>query len=73
VLVAGADPVAVDATCCRIMEIDPYQIEYLRLAIGDSDSHITEVNIRQAGEAIADVATPFELPPNFPQIRLRRS
>ena len=26
VLVAGSDPVSVDATCCRIMEIDPYKI-----------------------------------------------
>src|SRR5262249_39240483 len=29
VLVAGSDPVAVDATCCRIMRIDPLQINYL--------------------------------------------
>ena len=32
VMVAGSDPVAVDATCCRIMRIDPSQIGYLRLA-----------------------------------------
>jgi len=31
VLVAGADPVAVDATCCRLMRIDPMRIGYLRL------------------------------------------
>jgi len=62
VLVAGHDPVAVDATCCRIMQIDPYQIGYLRLAAGDADSHILEQNIRQTGENIADVATPFALP-----------
>jgi len=35
VLVAGADPVAVDATCCRLMRIDPTRIGYLRLAAGD--------------------------------------
>ena len=35
VLVAGTDPVAVDATCCRIMRIDPARIGYLRLAAGD--------------------------------------
>jgi len=62
VLVAGHDPVAVDATCCRIMHIDPYKIGYLRLAAGDADSHILEQNIRQTGENIADVATPFALP-----------
>ena len=32
VLVAGGDPVAVDATCCRIMGIDPMRIRYLQLA-----------------------------------------
>ena len=37
VLVAGDDPVAVDATCCRIMQIDPYRIGYLRLAAGGHD------------------------------------
>ena len=30
--VAGSDPVAVDATCCRVMWIDLLQIRYLRLA-----------------------------------------
>src|SRR5579871_5060388 len=34
VLVAGSDVVAVDATCCRIMGIDPAKIEYLTLARG---------------------------------------
>ena len=35
VVVAGADPVAVDATCCRIMGLDPQRIGYLVLAAGD--------------------------------------
>ncbi len=35
VLVAGRDPVAVDATCCRIMRIDPMKIGYLQLAAGN--------------------------------------
>jgi uncharacterized protein (DUF362 family) len=71
VLVAGSDPVAVDATCCRIMRIDPLQIAYLRLA-GSSrpDAQILERNIRQLGESVAAVATPFELPPEFPGLRL---
>ena len=71
VLVAGSDPVAVDATCCRVMQIDPFQIGYLRLAASASpDSHIMERNIRQIGEAIAAVSTPFELPPDLQNIRL---
>lgn len=73
VLVAGSDPVSVDATCCRIMRIDPYKIGYLRLASGEVQSHLTEGNIRQIGESIAAVATPFELPPDLPGLRLETS
>lgn len=70
VVVAGSDPVAVDATCCRIMRINPYQIDYLRLAIDGADAQISESNIRQTGESIASVATPFELISEFQSIRL---
>jgi uncharacterized protein (DUF362 family) len=73
VLVAGSDPVSVDATCCRIMQIDPYKVGYLRLALGESQSHMTEDNIRQIGESIQAVATPFELPPDLPGLRLEKS
>ena len=72
VLVAGADPVAVDATCCRIMHIDPYKIGYLRLAAGGAESHVLEQGIRQTGENIADVATPFALPATVAGLRLGR-
>jgi uncharacterized protein (DUF362 family) len=73
VLVAGSDPVSVDATCCRIMQIDPYKIDYLRLASGGVQAQITEDNIRQIGEHIATVATPFELPPDLPGLRLEKT
>ena len=73
VLVAGRDPVAVDATCCRIMRINPFRIGYLKLATGGVDAQISEPNIQQAGEAIAAVATPFDLIPEFQSIRLENS
>jgi len=73
ILVAGADPVAVDATCCRIMQIDPYKIGYLRLASGGVEAQITAENIRQIGEGIAAVATPFELPPDLPGLRIEKA
>jgi uncharacterized protein (DUF362 family) len=73
VLVAGSDPVAVDATCCRIMRINPYGIGYLRLATGGVAAQISEQNIRQSGEAIAAVATPFDLIPEFQALRLGNS
>jgi len=69
VLVAGCDPRAVDATCCRIMKIDPLGVEYLRLAAGQ-EAALAEGNIVQAGERIADVATPFALIPEFRSLRL---
>jgi uncharacterized protein (DUF362 family) len=69
VLVAGPDPAAVDATCCRIMRIDPARIGYLRLVSG-VESHILERDIVQDGESIEAVATPFELIPEFRGIRL---
>jgi uncharacterized protein (DUF362 family) len=72
VLVAGRDRAAVDATCCRIMRIEPFKIVYLRLASG-GESHITERNIRQIGESLAAVATPFELIPEFRSLRMENS
>ena len=72
VLVAGADPTAVDATCCRIMRIDPSRIQYLRL-VAERDGRIFTRNIQQIGETIESVETPFELIPQFQNIRLEHS
>lgn len=66
VLVAGADPVAVDATCCRIMRLDPARVRYLELAGG----RLREDDIEQTGESIRSVATPFELIREFASWRL---
>jgi len=71
VLVAGSDPVAVDATCCRIMRIEPAKVAYLELAATGVDSHLIERNIVQIGVPISAVAMAFELPPDFPHIRLK--
>jgi uncharacterized protein (DUF362 family) len=73
VLVMGRDPLAVDATCCRIMKIDPMRIRYLQLATGGSGSAIVESNISQRGETIQSVTTPFELIPEFQNLRLEDS
>jgi len=68
VLVAGADLAAVDATCCRIMGIDPARIAYLRRNAGPAA--IAEGNIRQIGERIAAVRNDFALLPEFQSLRL---
>ena len=65
VIVMGRNLPAVDATCCRIMGIDPYKVSYLERAdkwlgpIGDG-------SIEQRGEAIASVRANFKLIETIP-------
>jgi len=68
VIVAGRDPVAVDATCCRVMRIDPLRIGYLRLV--SDEAQLQEPMIPQSGESIAAVATEFALLPEFRHLRI---
>jgi len=59
VLAMGSDLVAVDATCCRVMGMDPSDIEYLKLA-ADRQGVLEETRIKQLGAAIRDVQTKFQ-------------
>lgn len=68
VIVAGADPVAVDATCCRLMQLDPTKVGYMHLVAGAD--RLQEALIPQSGEKIADVAVPFAVLPHFQSLRL---
>lgn len=68
VIVAGSDPVAVDATCCRIMRLDPAKVRYLELA--ESLGQTREENVEQIAEPIRSVQTAFELLPEFASLRL---
>jgi len=68
-LVMGGDLPAVDATCCRIMGIDPAKVEYLQLAsdvLGVTD----ESRIEQRGERISSLHTNFELIKQYSHLRL---
>ncbi|MBI4642324.1 MAG: DUF362 domain-containing protein [Deltaproteobacteria bacterium] len=65
VLVMGRNLPAVDATCARIMGIDPQRILYLAGAAGKLGA-IREANIRQLGETIAGVRSPFALIEKIP-------
>jgi len=64
VLVLGDDPVAVDATCARVMGLRPERVDYLAKA-GALLGHAKEEKIRQLGEAIASVRSPFAVLPEF--------
>jgi uncharacterized protein (DUF362 family) len=60
-VVIGRNYPAVDATVARIMKLDPTQIDYLDLAVAGKLGPILENQIRQVGEPIDAVATPFDL------------
>lgn len=65
VLVMGRNLAAVDATCSRVMGIDPHKIGYLKAASGRIGP-IKEANIEQRGEKIAAVRTNFALIDKIP-------
>src|SRR5207244_5713811 len=60
VLVMGADLVAVDATCCRLMKLDPGRIGYLVMGAQKRLGHLAEAKVRQLGETIEGRARPFD-------------
>lgn len=64
VLVLGNDPVAVDATCCRVMGLLPERVKYLSQA-GTLLGHLKSDKIQQLGESIASVKVPFAVLPAF--------
>jgi uncharacterized protein (DUF362 family) len=70
-LILGDDPVAVDATCARIMCLLPEKIEYLARAamlLG----HIQPEKIQQIGESVAATQTPFAVLSAFDHLRSPR-
>ena len=64
VLVFGSDPVAVDATCCRVMGLMPERVKHLAQA-GTLLGHVKGDKIQQLGESIARVRTSFAVLPAF--------
>jgi uncharacterized protein (DUF362 family) len=68
VIVAGHHAPTVDATCCRIMQIDPVKIGYLRLIT--ERTGWSPAAAQQIGETIASVSTPFDLISGFSGLRL---
>src|SRR5215475_3992858 len=65
VLVMGRNLAAVDATCCRIMGIDPYKVSYLERA-DNWLGPIADGAIEQRGESINSVRTNFNLIETIP-------
>lgn len=68
VLVMGRNAIAVDATCARVMGIDPYKIPYLKAA-GRRLGPIDRASIEQRGETIPSVRKDYRLVPEIPAQR----
>jgi uncharacterized protein (DUF362 family) len=66
-LVFADDPVAADATCCRLMGIDPSRVSHLDLASPLGNLDVADID--QRGETISVVRQQFNLLPNFAYLR----
>jgi uncharacterized protein (DUF362 family) len=60
----GDDPVAVDATACRVMGLLPEKVTYLARA-GTMLGHLDPAKIQQLGESLDSVRTPFAVVKEF--------
>jgi len=64
-IVVGADLLAVDATCARLMGLDPKQIDYLEFAAWAGVGTIDENKIERAGASLTQLARAYARPPNM--------
>ena len=58
-IIAGRDVVAVDATACRVMGIDPFEIYHIRRAYEKEFGEMTQDRIQLVGNSIEEVARKF--------------
>ncbi|HMO35638.1 MAG TPA: DUF362 domain-containing protein, partial [Gemmatales bacterium] len=64
-LVMGNDPLAVDATCTRLMGFRPEKVNHLLLGAQRRLGHIDANRIRQAGARLEDLRQHFSPPPKL--------
>jgi len=57
-IIAGTDPVATDATACRIMGINPHEIKHVRKAYEKGLGSIDDIQV--LGEKLETVTRPFK-------------
>jgi uncharacterized protein (DUF362 family) len=72
-LIMGCDMVAVDATCCRLMQLDPNKIGYLVLGAMRKLGRLPAHEIPQLGEAIDALSQPFDTVPHLQHLRVKKS
>jgi uncharacterized protein (DUF362 family) len=73
IVVMGTDLVAVDATCCRLMQLDPQRVGYLALGAHKKLGLLDEGKILQLGETIADRARPYATVESFKELRIGKT
>lgn len=56
-IIAGSDPVATDATACRIMGFDPHEIKHIYKAYEKGLGNIDDIQV--VGERLENVSRPF--------------
>jgi uncharacterized protein (DUF362 family) len=70
VLVMGADLLAVDATCCRLMRLDPEKLGYMVLGARKKLGNLAAAAIAQLGETVEGRSKPFDTVPQFKAVWL---
>lgn len=63
-IILGQDLAAVDATCARLMKLNPHDYKYLRMA-GEVVGNIEEADIDIVGAPIATIAQSYAMPITF--------
>ena len=71
-IVLADDPVAADATCARLMGLEPARITHIRIGAQFLGSVSIE-RIDQVAEAVSAPAHPFEVVPEFQHLRVTGS
>jgi uncharacterized protein (DUF362 family) len=72
-IIMGNDPLAVDASCCRLMHMNPEKMASLVLGYQKKLGRLHEAEIQQLGERIDALAQPFETVPHFREFCLGKS
>jgi len=71
-IVLADDPVAADATCARLMGLNPTRITHIRIGAQFLGNASTE-RIDQLAEVVCPPANPFEMVPEFQHLRVTGS
>src|SRR6266478_403157 len=71
-IVLADDPVAADATCARLMGLDPTRITHIRIG-AQFLGNVSTGRIDQLAEVVCAPANPFEMVPEFQHLRVTGS